>query len=169
MVDSLLPCSRDVLYQDPIRTYNPVPLSNLTDSLPQIHFPTYFATFTPRAFPEKVIVTYPAYIASLSDILNDTATDAVEAYLVVRAALTLSPYLGMSTEVWQAQRSLEELLTGIKKGVVGDRAELCIGRIEGALGFAAGRYFVNETFSEESKEQGTKVIRGQYVANIHGC
>lgn len=157
---------RDVLYQDPIRTYNPLPLSNFTDSLPQIHFPTYLAAFTPRTFPEKVIVTYPAYIASLSDILEDTAVDVIEAYLVTRAALTLSPYLGTNTEVWRAQRSLEELLTGIKKGVIGDRAEYCVGRIEEALGFAAGRYFVNETFSDESKERGTKVIRGQHIANI---
>lgn len=149
----------DVLYQDPIRTYNPLPLSNFTDSLPQIHFPTYLAAFTPRTFPEKVIVTYPAYIASLSDILEDTAVDVIEAYLVTRAALTLSPYLGTNTEVWRAQRSLEELLTGIKKGVIGDRAEYCVGRIEEALGFAAGRYFVNETFSDESKERGTQVIR----------
>ena len=153
-------CLRDVLYQDPIRTYNPLPLSNLTNSLPQIDFPAYFAAFTPRSFPEKVIVTYPSYITSLSDILEDTAADVIEAYLVVRTALTLSPYLGTNTEVWRAQRSLEEILTGIKKGVVGDRAEYCVGRIEEALGFAAGRYFVNETFSEESKEQGTKVIRG---------
>jgi endothelin-converting enzyme len=161
-------CLRDVLYQDPIRTYNPLPLSNLSNSLPQIHFPTYFATFTPRTFPEKVIATYPAYITSLSDILEETAADAIEGYLVIRAALTLSPYLGTNTEVWRAQRSLEELITGIKKGVVGDRAEYCVGKIEEALGFAAGRYFVNETFSEELKEQGAQVIRGQHVANICG-
>lgn len=153
-------CLRDVLYQDPIKTYNPLPLSNLTNSLPQIHFPAYFATFTPRTFPEKVIVTYPAYLTSLSGILEDTPADVIEAYLVIRTALTLSPYLGTNTEVWRAQRSLEEILTGIKKGFVGDRAEYCVGRVEESLGFAAGRYFVNEVFTEESKERGTKVIRG---------
>jgi endothelin-converting enzyme len=88
-----------VLYQDPIKTYNPLPLANFTNSLPQIHFPSYFVTFTPRTFPEKVIVTYPAYITSLSDILEDTSADVIEAYLVVRTALTLSPYLGTNTEV----------------------------------------------------------------------
>ena len=90
----------------------------------------------------------------------------MEAYLVIRAALTLSPYLGTNTDEWRAQRSLEELLTGIKKGAIGDRAEYCVGKVEESLGFAAGRYFVNETFSEESKEQGTKVITGQHVADI---
>ncbi|OCH83524.1 zincin, partial [Obba rivulosa] len=40
----------------------------------------------------------------------------------------------------------------------GDRAEYCIARVEEAMGFAAGRYFVNETFPGESRAKGTKVI-----------
>jgi len=82
----------------------------------------------------------------------------IEAYLVIRAALTLSPYLGMSTEAWKAQRSLVELLTGVKKGAVGDRAEYCVGIVEDNLGFAVGRYFVNETFRDQAREKGSKVI-----------
>ncbi|KAJ3726361.1 hypothetical protein DFJ43DRAFT_1195956 [Lentinula guzmanii] len=143
----------DILYQDPIATYNPVPISNLTSALPQIHFNEYFSTFAPRTYPDRVIITYPPYIHSLSEILNSTSADVVEAYLVVRAALQLSPYLGMGTEAWQAQRTLVETLSGISKGAVGDRAEYCVGQVEEALGFAAGRYFVNETFSGESKEK----------------
>lgn len=107
-----------------------------------------------------MIVTYPAYIDSLSKILQDTSDDVLEAYLVVRAALSLSPHLGMGTEAWAAQRTLQEFLTGIKKGAVGDRSEYCIGKVEETLGFAVGRYFVNETFGGDSREKGTKVITG---------
>lgn len=85
----------------------------------------------------------------------------IEGYLVIRAALKLSPYLGMATEAWQAQRSLLETLTGVKKGAVGDRAEYCVSQIENTLGLAVGRYFVNETFAGESKKRGTKVITGE--------
>ncbi|KAF9072903.1 hypothetical protein BDP27DRAFT_1381918 [Rhodocollybia butyracea] len=148
----------DILYQDPIATYNPTPLSNFTDTLPQIHFDEYFATFAPRNFPDRVIITYPPYAQSLSEILNQTSRDILEAYFISRSALSLSSYLGMGTEAWQAQRTLVETLSGIKKGAVGDRAEYCVGQVEGALGFAAGRYFVNETFGGESKEKATKVI-----------
>ncbi|KAF8969921.1 hypothetical protein BDZ97DRAFT_1793392 [Flammula alnicola] len=148
----------DILQQDPIATYNPAPLSNLTDTVTQIHFPTYFSTFTPRNYPDRVIMTYPAFVVSLANILDDTPSDVIEAYLVTRAALALSPFLGMNTEAWQAQRSLLEALSGIKKGAVGDRGEYCIGQVEDALGFAAGRYFVNETFGGDSREKGTKVI-----------
>lgn len=151
----------DILYQDPIATYNPVELSNLTESLPQIDFPAYFAAFTPRTYPDRVILTYPAYVASLSSILNDTDKDVIEGYLVSRALLQLAPYLGSETEQWQAHRRLYETLNGIKKGAVGDRAEWCASRVEETLGFATGRYFVNATFGGESKTKGTKVMTGR--------
>ncbi len=150
----------DVLQEDPVGTYNPVSLDNLTATLPQIHFPAYFAAYAPRSFPKNVILTYPPFAESLSEIIDEADAEVIEAYLVVRAALTLSPYLGMGTEAWQAQRALVEELSGIKHGVVGDRGEWCIGQVEETLGFAAGRYFVNATFGGESREKGTKVITG---------
>ncbi|PPR08078.1 hypothetical protein CVT24_010539 [Panaeolus cyanescens] len=148
----------DILYQDPIATYNPVQLSNLTSTLTQINFPTYFSTFTPRTFPDRVVLTYPSYSKSLHDILNDTDSDVIESYLVARAGFTLSPFLSMHTDAWKAQRALLEALTGIKKGAIGDRSEYCIERVQETLGFAAGRYFVNATFGGDSREKGTKVI-----------
>lgn len=159
----------DILYQDPIATYNRWPLSNLTATLPQINFANYFTTFTPRAFPEYVIVTSPDYAVSLAKILEETPSEVVEAFLVVRAALTLSPNLGTATEAWLAQRSLVEALTGIKKGAVGDRAEYCVGKVDEAMGFATGRYFVNETFGGASQEKATRVITGLWPPAFNTC
>ncbi|KAK2467031.1 hypothetical protein APHAL10511_001289 [Amanita phalloides] len=149
----------EVLIQNPIATYNPVHISNLTKSIPQIDFRSYFAAFAVRHYPDKVILTHPSYSESLTNILNETPSEMIEAYLIVQAALHLSPYLGVDTEAWRAQRRLVEVLTGIKKGAVGDRAEYCVGQVEERLGFAAGRYFVNETFGGASREKGTKVIK----------
>ncbi|KZS99524.1 zincin, partial [Laetiporus sulphureus 93-53] len=58
---------------------------------------------------------------------------------------------------------LEERLKGLKKGAVGDRAEFCTTQVEEAMGFATGRYFVNETFAGDSKEKGTRIINGQWM------
>lgn len=100
----------DKLYQDPLGTYNPAPITNLTTALPQIAFGEYFATMTPRAFPERVIITYPAYAGALSEILAETNSSIVEAYLVAQAALQLSPSLGYGTEPWKITRELTEEL-----------------------------------------------------------
>ncbi|EIW60033.1 Metalloprotease [Trametes versicolor FP-101664 SS1] len=148
----------DVLFQDPLATYNPVPFKNVSEQLPQFDFSTYFSVFAPRNFPETIILTSTTYLSSLSAILDDTDKDTLEAYFITRAGLAYASYLGLDTEAWKATRSLEEVLRGIKKGAVGDRAEYCVARVESAMGFAAGRYFVNETFGGASKEKGTKVI-----------
>ena len=148
------------MVQDPFATYNPVQISNLTHTITQIDFPSYFATFAPRHYPEKVILTYPAYSVSLSKLLDKTPPEVVETYLIVSAALNLSPYLGPDTEAWKAQRSLREALLGIKRGSVGGRDEYCVEQVEEQLGFAVGRYFVNETFGGGSRDEGTKVIQG---------
>ena len=155
------------MQQDPFATYNPVPFFNLTSSLPQIHFPTYLSAFTPRSFPERVILSYPPYAGALSNVLNETLSEVVEGYLVVRVALSLSPYLGTSTEAWMAQRTLLETLTGIKKGAVGDRSEYCLARVEDNLGFASGRYFVKEVFGGNSKNKATKVITGELRRQLY--
>lgn len=127
------------------------------DALPEVDFPAYLSTFTPR-FSQRVILTYPEYATNLSDILKDTPNHVVESYLVMQAALALSPLLGMNTEAWQAQRTLLEALTGIKKGAVGDRGEFCVGKVEETLGFAAGRFFIKQTFGGDSRAKGTKII-----------
>jgi endothelin-converting enzyme len=151
---------RDILYGDPIATYNKIPVSNITSTIKQVDFPNYFASFTPRNAPVEVIVTYPDYVASLSDILDTTPHEAVEAYLVSQAALTLAPHLGVSTESWKIIRQLREVLQGIKPDAVGARSEFCINTVDQTLGFATGRYFVQETFGNASRETSMKVIQG---------
>lgn len=148
----------DILYGDPYATYNPVDPRNISRTIPQIDFGTYFTAFAPRNYPEKIIVTSYDYAKRLGKLLDDTSADIIEAYLITRAALELSPHLGLGTEAWKAQRTLVEALEGIKKGAVGDRGEYCVEKVEEAMGFAAGRYFANETFGGDSREKGEKVI-----------
>ena len=128
--------------------------------LPQINFPIYFSSFTPRNFPNTIIEASTTYTASLSNILSNTTSEIIETYLVTRAALKLAPYLGSTTDVWKAHRTLIETLQGIKKGQVPDRSEWCVTQVESLLGFSAGRFFVEQTFGGDSKEKGTKVITG---------
>ena len=148
----------DILYGDPYATYNPVTVRNLSQTISQVHFETYFTAFAPRNYPQKIIVTSYKYAEYLGRLLDDTPAQITEAYLVARAALQLSPHLGLETEAWKAQRTLAEALQGIKKGAIGDRGEYCVERVEEAMGFAAGRYFANETFGGDSRERGEKVI-----------
>lgn len=160
---------RDILYGQPFETYNPMNLTDLSAALPAIDFPSYFSTFTPRAFPSRLIASYPAYASALNDIVDSTAYDVIEAYLISRASLTLGSHLGTSTRVWKAVRSLQETLQGLKKGVIGDRGEWCLGKVEEALGFAAGRFFVQETFGGDAREKAESVIESKLDFAVSCC
>ncbi|KAG8883883.1 hypothetical protein FRB97_005721 [Tulasnella sp. 331] len=148
----------DILFQDPFFTYNPLSFDDFSGRLPEIDFSAYLSSFTPRSFPQKVIVSYPPYLKSLSALIKDTNAETMEAYFVSRAALTFANYLSPQTEVWQAKRELDELLKGLKKGAVDPRDEFCLAEVESALGFAAGRFFVEETFGGQSHIKAAKVI-----------
>ncbi|KAF8744461.1 Peptidase family M13, partial [Rhizoctonia solani] len=148
----------DILWGQPFETYNPTNLTDLAAALTSIDFPSYFSTFTPRAFPSRVIVSYPEYPSKLNAIIGSTDYDIIEAYLVARASLELGSHLGTSTAVWKAVRGLQETLQGLKKGVVGDRGEWCLGKVEEALGFAAGRFYVQKAFGGDSRKKAESVI-----------
>ncbi|CUA72481.1 hypothetical protein RSOLAG22IIIB_01151 [Rhizoctonia solani] len=148
----------DILWGQPFETYNPTNLTDLAAALPTIDFPSYFSTFTPRAFPSRVIVSYPEYPSKLNKIIESTDYDIIEAYLIAHASLELAPHLGTSTAVWKAARGLTEALQGLKKGVVGDRGEWCLGKVEEALGFAAGRFYVQKAFGGDSRKKAESVI-----------
>lgn len=105
-----------------------------------------------------MIATYPPYISKLSTILSAASMETIEAYLVVRTALTLAPRLGTGTEAWKINRQLVEVLNGLKKGAVGDRAEWCVRAVDDALGYASGRFFVAKAFGGDSKSQASSLI-----------
>lgn len=76
----------------------------------------------------------------------------------MRASLEYAPNLGRTTEAWKAVRTLQETLYGLKPGVFGERSQFCMTKVDVALGFGTGRYFVNQTFPGESREKATQVI-----------
>lgn len=117
--------------------------------------PTYVSSFAPRNFPNRVIVTYPPYPRKLEHLLETTSSEVVQAYLITRVGLDLAGNLGPGTQPWQIVRELVEVLNGLKKGTVPDRAEWCLSKVEEALGFASGRFYVKELFNGRSPPIGT--------------
>ena len=75
-------------------TYNPFNASSLAHLFPSISFPNYFAAFTPRpAYPDPVVVTYPAYLGNLTKAIDSVEPETLEAYFVFRTAQTVSSRL----------------------------------------------------------------------------
>ncbi|KAI6127044.1 hypothetical protein F5141DRAFT_1249521 [Pisolithus sp. B1] len=105
-----------------------------------------------------VTITYKPYPSSLSEILKCTHLDVIEAYLVIRAALEYAPNLGTTTEAWKAVRQLRENLDGLCPGAIGERTEFCLHKVEYAMDFVTGRYYVNTTFPGDSREKASESL-----------
>ena len=128
----------------------------------------YISTFVLRHFPRTLNVVSTGYAASLSTILSETEDEVVEAYLVSRTALSLTPYLGSTSEVRKAQQAFEESLKGHVQRL-SDRSGWCLQLVEDSMGFATGRFFAQQTFGSDSKERVTRMITSQsslFKANI---
>ena len=83
----------DVLYQDPIATYNPVPYKNVSDALPEFDFSTYFSAFAPRNFPSTIILTSTTYLPSLSEAFSKTSHEGPYAEAIDRGLTLLAFYV----------------------------------------------------------------------------
>ncbi|KAF8758456.1 Peptidase family M13 [Rhizoctonia solani] len=101
--------------------------------------PELFLYLHTRAFPSRVIVSYPEYPSKLNAIIGSTDYDIIEAYLVARASSNLDPI------------SVPQLQSG-RPG------EWCLGKVEEALGFAAGRFYVQKAFGGDSRKKAESVI-----------
>ncbi len=156
---------RSELLSNPLYANNPFEFQNLSVAMPFIGLNEYISSFAPRNHPDKIIVTYPAYLKSLSHLLSKTPDHVLSAYFVTRFGLRYGSLLGPRTQVWQAVRTLQETLGGLKKGTPQDRSQYCmrvVDELEG-LGLLGGKEFVDRAFGGDSKKTAEDIITGGWV------
>lgn len=155
---------------DPEKLFNPHYSSNsysfekVDSALPFIDLESYLKAMpTGGSIPEKVIVTHPPYLKSVSRLVEQAPDYVLSAYFVTRLAFEYAAYLGPNTALWQEKRRLDEVLKGLKKGTEENRQTTCLRAIDATIGNIAGAEFVKETFSPEAKEDGTRIINSQLL------
>ena len=146
---------------NPHFAYNPYPTKKVEKHLPFLDIPTYLSSFAIRSFPESITVTHPAYLKSVSKLVESTPDYVLSGYLTTRLALSYASALGPKTGVKVEARRLEEVLKGIKKGTEENRQDVCLSWVDNVVGFIAGREFVREAFSPEAKKDGEEIINSK--------
>lgn len=56
---------------------------------------------------------------------------------------------------------MNEILAGLKKGAVPDRAEHCAKQVSNVMGYATGRFFVQQAFGGDSKDRASALIHSK--------
>jgi len=146
-----------VVLSDPMDTYNPVSLAQFSYLLTSLDVSLYFTALSVR-LPDTIIVANTQYIRRVDSLLSRTRDEVLEAYIVWTLLRTFGRGLGPKTSLRQAFDSLDKRAKGIEDDAKENRVGFCLDEINQALGYSAGRYFVQQTFSVRAKARAEEMI-----------
>lgn len=136
--------------RDPIKTYNKYQIKQLHELMPDYNWGDYLSKTKLDNKITYVIVSQPSYIHSLDKIIKNTPLSTWKAYFKWQilngyASLLSSKYADKKFAFYGT------VLRGIP--VQAPRWKRGIGFVEGGMGYALGRLYVNEYFPEENKNK----------------
>ncbi|CAD6971729.1 unnamed protein product, partial [Tilletia controversa] len=142
---------------DPMGTYNPASLAEFSYMLTSIDVPLYFTGLSVRQ-PDRIIVANTKYVRRVDSLLSRTRDEVLEAYIVWTLLRTYGRGLGPKASLRQPFNRLDKRAKGIEDDAKENRVGFCLDEINQALGYSAGRYFVQETFSARAKARAEEII-----------
>lgn len=141
--------------RDSRKSYNPMSVADLQKAVPSLNWKQYFDGLGLTSL-DSVIVNQPKYMAAFEDILKDGKTEDWKAYmkwtLLNRSSGLLSPEI--ETANWEFYG---KTLTGALKQR--PREERALQVVNGPLGEALGKLYVEKKFPAEAKEKARAMIR----------
>lgn len=145
----------------PENTYNPKSVAELERLAPNINWVNYFEGIGAKNF-EQVIVSQPNYISEVSEIFGDAQLSTIQDYLKWNVINDAASYL--SEEIEEANfdfygKTLRDLQT------MKPRNERALGVVNGSLGEALGKLYVEEYFPKEAKETAVEMV--EYVKKAY--
>lgn len=146
--------------RDRRKSYNPMTVGDLQKLTPSINWDSYLSQIgLPKT--DSLIVSQPKYLIALEGILKENKVDEWKAYmrwtLLNKSASQLSTQL--ETANWEFYG---KTLTGaVKQRPLQERA---LQVINGAIGEALGKLYVEKKFPAEAKAKAEKMIKNVFLA-----
>ncbi|MGC4041040.1 MAG: M13 family metallopeptidase [Flavobacterium sp.] len=141
--------------RDPKKQYNPMAVADLKNMNPVIDWSNYLKGIGITKV-DTVIVSQPRYITALKDILVDSKINDIKAYL--RWNLLRSSAGQLSTDIETANWEFYgKTLTGALKQR--PRHEKALQVVNGTVGEALGKLYVEKMFPAEAKDKAFRMIR----------
>ena len=150
---------------DITKTYNPMTLTEVAKALPQISFEHIITELAPKDYStDRVIVSSPAYLAGLSELLSNSSWETVSAYLVWK---TIQRHASrIEDPAVKPLKQFNNVLRGKDPDATPERWRICIGAADRDLGWILSKFFVDSAFSPAAKEFGDQIvtdIKGSFV------
>ncbi|TIB77202.1 hypothetical protein E3Q23_01425 [Wallemia mellicola] len=149
---------------NPIKTYNPKNLTELSETAPYIDWPQYFALLNHNSeVVEPVIVQNPGYFEALDNVDEKT----LEGYFILKLVLNLGSTLSPKTHIGKTVNRFNAFISGTNPKAEKDIELDCLEAVVDQVGFLAGRPFVLEAFPGESKSKFENIVDGIIDSFIH--
>ncbi|KAL3482364.1 hypothetical protein BJX99DRAFT_216896 [Aspergillus californicus] len=143
--------------EDVTQYYNPRTIEETKSLLPQISLSDIISDLAPADYEaERLIVGSPSYTESLSKILNETPKEIVQLFFKWKIIQIYADHIE-STEI-EPLREFNNVLVGKDPQAKKDRWRKCIGTLDDDLGWILSRFYVLNTFSEDSKKLGDQIV-----------
>ncbi|MBT8317361.1 MAG: M13 family peptidase, partial [Lutibacter sp.] len=140
--------------RDTRKMYNPKTMTELTELSPSINWDTYFKGLGIDNL-EKVIVMQPNYMMAMDKILTSSSMDDIKLYLRWTAIDRAAGMLNNEIEVANWEFYSKELRGAQKQR---PRDERALGSLNGSIGEALGKLYVDKKFPPEAKAKAEEMI-----------
>jgi endothelin-converting enzyme/putative endopeptidase len=146
--------------RDRRKSYNPMTIAELQKLTPSINWNTYFTKIGLKNV-DSLIVSQPKYMAAFESILKENKVNDWKAYM--RWSLLNRASSQLSTDIEEANFEFYgKALTGAVKQRPSDERALQV--INGRIGEALGKLYVEKKFPAEAKVKAEKMIKNIFVA-----
>jgi putative endopeptidase len=145
--------------QDPELSYNPATVAEIEQRYPQMDWRSYLEELG-IAGTERIIVTQTAYLDQLDEILDETPIETLRDYL--RVQLLWNFYNNLDLELEETAFTFLQALGGQSEMPPID--ERVLGQINGLMGDALGKLYVDERFPPQAKAEMVDLVDGIVAA-----
>lgn len=143
--------------QDITKSYNPLSIKEIEALVPEISISNIIASLAPHDYKgNRLIVVSPSYMKALSGLLKDTPRETVLLYLQWKIIQTLS--FVIEDESVEPLRRFWNVLAGVEPQAKGERWRKCLLSLDAGLEWSLSRFYVLDSFSEDSKRLGDQIV-----------
>lgn len=146
--------------RDSRKTYNPMTVADLQKLTPAINWSNYFADYHLKS-TDTVVVSQPKYMEALQQVLTSSDNAAIKAYMRWTLLHKSSSQLSTAIEAANFDFYGKTLTGAIKQRPREDRA---LQTVNGTVGEALGKLYVDEKFPPEAKAKAELMIKNLIAA-----
>ncbi|WP_373057676.1 M13 family metallopeptidase [Zunongwangia sp. H14] len=140
--------------RDARKTYNPMTVNELQKTVPAMEWNRYFEGIGAKDL-DTIVVTQPQYMEALQNVLAQNSVEDWKAYLKWNMFNDAAPFLStdLERENWEFY---DKTLQGAQEQR--PRNERALATVNGTVGQALGKLYVDENFPPEAKEKAQEMI-----------